>query len=52
MIDGNDKDHEYAVVNGEDRPEAADATGIDRYVLVTLEFLDACLRVFFRGKIV
>ena len=52
VIDGDDKDHENSVVDGEERTVRTDATGIERHMLVALEFLDTALRVFFCGKIV
>jgi hypothetical protein len=52
VIDGNDKDNEDSVIEGEDRPVRTDAAGIERHVFVALEFLDTCLRVLFGGKLV
>ena len=52
VIDGDDKDNKDAVVDGEDSPVSTDAAGIEWYVFVALEFLDASLRIFFSSKIV
>jgi hypothetical protein len=37
------KDHEDAIIDGEDRPVCTYAEGIERHMFVAFEFLDAAL---------